>query len=64
MTTFGFVGTGHMGCMLVKKFVETGAIGAEEIMASNRTQEKEGRLADNLRHPPGRIIVLWQSFPT
>ena len=48
MTTFGFIGTGHLGSMLVKKFVETGAIGAEEIMASNRTQGKAERLADDL----------------
>jgi pyrroline-5-carboxylate reductase len=40
MTSFGFIGTGHIGSMLVRKFVETGAIEAEEIVASNRTQEK------------------------
>ena len=32
--------------MLVKKFVETGSIEAEEILASNRTPEKAERLAE------------------
>ena len=45
MTTFGFIGTGHMGSMLVEKFVETCAIEAEDILASNRTAEKAERLA-------------------
>jgi pyrroline-5-carboxylate reductase len=45
MTSFGFIGTGHIGSMLVRKFVETGAIEAEEIIASNRTPEKAERLA-------------------
>jgi len=34
MTTFGFIGTGHLGSMLVKQFVETGAIKAEQILAT------------------------------
>jgi pyrroline-5-carboxylate reductase len=46
MTTFGFIGTGHMGNMLVRKFVETSAIKAEDILASNRTPEKAKRLAN------------------
>ncbi|MFA6373893.1 MAG: pyrroline-5-carboxylate reductase dimerization domain-containing protein [Methanothrix sp.] len=46
MTTFGFIGTGHLGSMLIKKFVETGAIEAEEILASNRRAEKVKRLAE------------------
>lgn len=45
MTAFGFIGTGHLGSMLVRKFVETGAIDAEDIIASNRTPEKADRLA-------------------
>jgi competence protein ComER len=45
MTTFGFIGTGHLGSMLIRKFVESGAMKAEEILAGNRTAEKLERLA-------------------
>ncbi len=45
MTTFGFIGTGHMGSMLVHKFMETGAIAGRDIIASNRSREKAERLA-------------------
>jgi pyrroline-5-carboxylate reductase len=45
MTTFGFIGTGHLGSMLVRKFVETGAIKAQEIYVSNRNPEKARQLA-------------------
>jgi len=58
MTTFGFIGTGHLGSMLVKKFVEMGAIEAEEILASNRTPEKVERLADALGIRPASNRVV------
>jgi competence protein ComER len=45
MTTVGFIGTGHLGSMLVREFVETGAIKAENILVSNRNPEKAGQLA-------------------
>jgi competence protein ComER len=45
MTTVGFIGTGHLGSMLVRKFVETGAIKAENIRVSNRSPEKAEQLA-------------------
>ena len=45
MTTFGFIGTGHLGSILVRKFVETGTIKAEEIYVSNRAPEKAEQLA-------------------
>ena len=45
MTTIGFIGTGHLGSMLVRKFVETGAIKAEDIWVSNRNAKKAGQLA-------------------
>ena len=45
MTTIGFIGTGHLGSILVRKFVETGAIKAEEIYVSNRAPEKAEQLA-------------------
>ncbi|MBN1236262.1 MAG: NAD(P)-binding domain-containing protein [Methanotrichaceae archaeon] len=59
MTAFGFIGTGHLGSMLVKKFVETGAIEAEEILASNRTQEKVQRLAKatGIRPASSRVVA-------
>jgi pyrroline-5-carboxylate reductase len=59
MTSFGFIGTGHIGSMLVRKFVETGAIDAEEIIASNRTPEKAERLAKatGIRIETNRVIV-------
>jgi competence protein ComER len=41
----GFIGTGHLGSMLVRKFVETKAIDAQDILASNKTPEKAQRLA-------------------
>jgi competence protein ComER len=59
MTTFGFIGTGHLGSMLVKKFMETGAIEAEEILASNRTPEKVERLAEatGIRSVSNRVVA-------
>lgn len=48
MTTFGFIGTGHLGGMLVRKFIETGAVPADKITVSNRTREKAKRLAAEL----------------
>ncbi len=59
MTTFGFIGTGHMGCMLIKKFVETGAIEAAAVLASNRTQEKVERLAEatGIRPVSNRVVA-------
>jgi pyrroline-5-carboxylate reductase len=59
MTTFGFIGTGHLGSMLVKKFVETGVIEAEQILASNRTTEKVERLAQatGIRPADSRIVA-------
>jgi pyrroline-5-carboxylate reductase len=44
----GFIGTGHLGSMLVRKFVETKAIDAGDILASNRTPEKALQLADSI----------------
>lgn len=59
MTTFGFIGIGHLGSMLVKKFVETGAMEAEVILASNRTQEKVERLAEatGIRPASNRVVA-------
>ena len=45
MTTVGFIGTGHLGSMLVRKFVGTGAIKAEDICVSNRNPKKAEQLA-------------------
>ncbi|MFZ2471968.1 MAG: NAD(P)-binding domain-containing protein [Methanothrix sp.] len=59
MMTFGFIGTGHLGSMLIKTFVETGAIEAEEILASNRTAEKAKRLAEatGIRPVSNRVVA-------
>jgi pyrroline-5-carboxylate reductase len=48
MTIFGFIGTGHLGSILVRKFVKTGAIKAENIIVSNRTSEKAELIAREL----------------
>jgi len=58
MTTFGFLGTGHLGSMLIEKFVETGAMQAEDVMASNRTPEKAMHLAKAVAFAP-RQTVQW-----
>jgi competence protein ComER len=41
----GFIGTGHMGSMLIRKFIETGAAAPADIIASNRAREKAELLA-------------------
>jgi pyrroline-5-carboxylate reductase len=41
----GFIGTGHLGSMLVRKFAEIKAIDAQDVLASNRTPEKAQQLA-------------------
>jgi pyrroline-5-carboxylate reductase len=45
MVHLGFIGTGHMGSMLIRKFIETGAAAPADIIASNRTREKAELLA-------------------
>jgi len=40
MARIGVIGTGSMGGMLIRKFVETGAFPAGDIVASNRSPEK------------------------
>ena len=45
MVRIGFIGTGSMGGMLIRKFVETGAFKAGDIMASNRSPEKARAIA-------------------
>ena len=59
MTTFGFIGTGHLGSMLIRKLVETGAIEPEDMLASNRTPEKVERLADafGIRPASNRVVA-------
>ena len=45
MTRIGVIGTGSMGGMLIRKFVETGAFSAVDIMASNRSPDKARAIA-------------------
>ena len=55
----GFIGTGHLGSMLVRKFVETKAVDARDILASNRTPDKAQHLADStgIRIENNRIVA-------
>lgn len=63
MTTFGVIGTGSMGSMLVRKMVETGQAGAHEIIVYNRSAEKALRLAGatGVRIAPSARDVAEQS---
>jgi pyrroline-5-carboxylate reductase len=47
MTTFGFIGTGHLGSMVVRKFTQTRALEAEDILASKSRGIRED-LAERL----------------
>jgi competence protein ComER len=40
MSRIGVIGTGSMGGMLIRKFVETGAFSTSDLLASNRSPEK------------------------
>lgn len=42
----GFIGTGSMGTILIEAFIQSGAVRAEHITASNRTKSKSEHLAD------------------
>ena len=46
MTRYGFIGTGSMGSMLVRKFVSTGVIAPAESIASSKTGISARALAD------------------
>ncbi|HII06679.1 MAG TPA: NAD(P)-binding domain-containing protein [Methanotrichaceae archaeon] len=45
MAMIGVIGTGSMGGMLIRKFVETGAFTAGDVMASNRSADKAKAIA-------------------
>ncbi len=47
MAKIGIIGTGSMGGMFIRKFIETGAVNANDIIASNRSMDKARSLADN-----------------
>lgn len=42
----GFIGTGSMGSILIESFIESGALLAKEIIASNRSRRKVEQLAE------------------
>jgi hypothetical protein len=46
MTRYGFIGTGSMGSMLVRKFISTGTVAPAGIAASSRTGISARALAD------------------
>ena len=48
MVLLGFIGTGHMGGMLIHKFIETEVASSRDIIASNRTKEEAELLARDL----------------
>lgn len=45
----GFIGTGSMGSLLIEAFLASGALPAEEVLASNRSRSKLAGLQE--RHP-------------
>ena len=55
MTKIGFIGTGSMGGMLIRKFTETGAVAACDIIASNRSADKLEALTDADRRDRSRL---------
>lgn len=59
MTTYGFIGTGHLGSMLIEQFVRSGAVAADDILAANRSPEKLKRLVDatGIRTAGNRVIA-------
>ncbi|UUX92158.1 pyrroline-5-carboxylate reductase family protein [Methanoplanus endosymbiosus] len=46
MAEIGIIGTGSMGSMLIRSFIRSGILKPEEITASNRSEEKLLRLAE------------------
>jgi pyrroline-5-carboxylate reductase len=46
MTTFGVIGTGSMGSMLIRKMVESGQADAHAVVAFNRSEGKARAIAD------------------
>jgi competence protein ComER len=46
MSRYGFIGTGSMGSMLVRKFISTGTVAAADIAASSRTGISARALAE------------------
>lgn len=42
--TFGFIGTGNMGTLLIESFVTSGAIPPQHMLIFNRTKEKADRI--------------------
>lgn len=48
MTTYGIIGTGHLGSMLAEEFIRTDAIKRDELWVSNRSPRKAQELAEEL----------------
>jgi pyrroline-5-carboxylate reductase len=40
MVHLGFIGTGHIGSMLIRKFIETGVAAPGDIIASNGPEKR------------------------
>ncbi len=46
MAKIGIIGTGSMGGMFIRKFIENGAVNANDVIACNRSMDKARSLAD------------------
>src|SRR5690625_445245 len=54
LVSIGFIGTGSMGNILISSFIRSGAVNANEIIASNRTRGKIDALRNRF---PGLIAA-------
>ena len=52
MKSIGIIGTGHIGSLLAKKFIETAVVKPQELCAANRTPWKLNRLVQDLKITP------------
>ncbi|MFS1513571.1 late competence protein ComER [Chengkuizengella sp. SCS-71B] len=60
----GFIGTGSMGSLLIEAFIQSEALKAEQLSASNRTKDKTKKLKEKypkLRIFPSNIEVALES---
>ena len=63
MTRYGFIGTGSMGGMLIRKFIGTGMIDPRDITASSKTGVSARALAEKtgITAAPSNIAVAGQA---
>jgi competence protein ComER len=62
MIRYGFIGTGSIGGMLIRKFIDTGAVAAESISGSSRTGDSAMILSQETGiHVPGSNRAVAES---